>query len=150
MKNLIRNIIAIGLAVVYCMCFSSCYTKNQAINKFCKQDTISTFVTVHDTIRTQTIQKDTILSGSNTTDTVIIQRDKMVIKYFKKDSLVYIQGTCQGDTFYITKTVAVKVPVTVPKLVWYKQYAADYWWILPSIIIFLLLMARFRKYLNDI
>jgi hypothetical protein len=39
----------------------------------------------------------------------------MVIKYFKKDSIVYLQGTCQGDTFYINKKVFVKIPALVPK-----------------------------------
>lgn len=109
-----KAIIGILTAIIYCL-LCSCYTKNQAIEKFCKQDTISTFVTLHDTIRTQTIQKDTLLSSSNTADTVIIQRDKMVIKYFKKDSIVYLQGTCQGDTFYINKKVFVKIPALVPK-----------------------------------
>lgn len=107
-----KAIIAILTAVIYCL-ICSCYTKNQAINKFCKQDTISTFVTIHDTIRTETIQADTTFADSN--DTVILERDKMVIRYIHKDRKVYLYGECKGDTFYITKTVSVKIPALVPK-----------------------------------
>lgn len=113
-----KNIFAILAAVTYCMVNSSCsviglYTKNQAIKKFCNKDTITTFVTVHDTIRIQTIQADTTFTDTN--DTVIMARDKMVVKYFKRDSIVYISGTCQGDTIYINKNIKVKIPVLAPK-----------------------------------
>jgi len=140
-----KSILAIIIAVVYCL-LCSCYTKTQAIKKFCNKDTITTFVTVHDTLRTKTIQADTTFTHTN--DTVYLVRDKMVVKYYKKDSLVYLQGTCLGDTFYITKTVKVKVPVTVPKLVWYKQYAANYWWLLPLLVLLLVIVKVFHKWLN--
>lgn len=110
-----KAIIAILTAVIYCF-LCSCYTKNQAIKKFCNKDTITTFVTLHDTIRTQTIQKDTILSVANTNDTIYLERDKMVVKYYKRDSFVYISGTCKGDTIYINKNIKVKIPVLAPKL----------------------------------
>lgn len=115
-----KNIFAILIAVGYCMVNSSCsvigiYTKKQAIKKFCNKDTISTFVTIHDTIRTQTIQKDTIFAVANTNDTIYLERDKMVVKYYKRDSFVYISGTCKGDTIYINKNIKVKIPVLAPK-----------------------------------
>lgn len=139
-----KTIIAILITVLYCL-LCSCYTKNKAIKKFCKQDSIVTFVTVHDTVTTQTIQADTTLSSSNTHDTIVLVRDKMVIKYYKKDSIVYLQGTCQGDTIYIQKTVKVSVPVTVPKLSWLNQFVVDYkWWIL-FIIGLLIVLVFYRR-----
>lgn len=89
------------------------YTKQQAIKKFCTTDTITTFVTTHDTIRTETIQADTTFADTN--DTVIMERDKMVIRYIHKDRKVYLQGTCKGDTIYLTKTIPVKTAVLLPQ-----------------------------------
>lgn len=92
--------------------FSSCYTKNQAIKKFCKQDTITTFVVTHDTIRTETIQADTTFADS--IDTVVVERDKLVIRYIHKNNKVYLQGECKGDTIYLTKTRTIKVAANYP------------------------------------
>lgn len=123
MKTLSRILLALIVSAVICLLFTGCYTKKQALKKFCKQDTISTFVTLHDTIRTQTIQADT--SFSDTVDTVVVERDRLVIKYVKKNGIVYLQGKCKGDTIYVDKEVKVSVPVIIPKcpeLHWYEKY----------------------------
>jgi hypothetical protein len=41
-----------------------------------------------------------------------------------------------------------EVPCTTPKLAWYKQFAADYWFILPLILVILVLLSFIRKWLN--
>lgn len=130
MRESYKIILAIGIAAMYCF-LCSCYTKKQAINNFCKQDTLKFETVIHDTIKTETIQTDTILSTSNTSDTITITRDKLVIKYYKKDSLVYLKGTCQGDTIYRTKKVIVNVPALVPKPSAIDALFINYkWWIL--------------------
>jgi hypothetical protein len=114
------------------MLFSSClYTQKAAIKKFCKSDTISTFVTLHDTIRIKEIQADTTFSDR--VDSVVVERDRLVIRYIKKNGIVYLQGKCKGDTIYISKEVKVSIPVLTTKSKWYNKY----WW-LPWVIILIL------------
>ena len=90
--------------------FTSCYTKRKAIEKFCSTDSVS--VIVHDTIRTETITKDTIFSAF--LDTVLITKDKLSIRYIKYRDSVYINGTCEGDTIYLTRTI--KAPCNIPSI----------------------------------
>lgn len=135
-----KNLFAIILTA---MLFSSClYTKQAAIEKFCKNDTISKFVTLHDTIRTQTIQVDT--SFANSVDTVVVERDRLVIQYVKKNGIVYLQGKCKGDTFYIEKKVLVQVPATNPKcpeLNWYEKY----WYVFAALAVFSLIIIWLKR-----
>jgi hypothetical protein len=126
--------------------FSSCYTKNQAIEKFCNKDTIQVITIIHDTIIIDSVQVDTVFSQD--VDSVFITKDKIEIRYKKKYGKIYIEGKCKGDTVFYTKEVFVKAPVLTKKLPWYKQYAADYWFILPLILVILVLLSFIRKWLN--
>jgi hypothetical protein len=130
------------------MVFQSClYTKNIAIKKFCIKDTILIETIIHDTIIVDSIQVDTIFSES--VDSVYLFKDKIEIRYLKKNGVIYLQGKCKGDTIFYTKTIFQKVPCTTPKLIWYKQLGADYWYILPFIILILLSIKYFHKILNN-
>ena len=130
-----KNIYAILIAFLYCL-ICSCYTKQQAIEKFCSKDTASVILTIHDTIITDSIQTDTIFN--ETVDSVFITKDKLEIVYVKKFGKIYIEGKCKGDTIYYEKKVLIEVPVDCPKLVWYKQLGADYWYILPLLAFIIL------------
>ena len=131
-----------------CMVFQSClYTKKSAIKKFCVKDTILIETIIHDTIIVDSIQVDTIFSES--IDSVYLFKDKIEIRYVKRNGVVYLQGKCKGDTIFYTKTIFQKVPCTTPKLIWYKQMGADYWYILPIIILILLSIKYFHKLLNN-
>ncbi len=55
---------------------ASCYTKKRAIEKFCTKDTL--VVTLHDTIRTETIRTDTAFVYKG--DTITITKDRLQIK----------------------------------------------------------------------
>jgi hypothetical protein len=94
----------------------SCYTKKRAIEKFCTTDTLE--VTLRDTIRTETIRKDTAFVYKG--DTVTIIKDRLQIKYYRVNDTTYIEGTCKGDTIYITKSV--KIPTLQPKPHPFKWY----------------------------
>jgi len=133
--------------LILILLLSSCYTKNQAIKKFCSKDTVNVVVTIHDTIRTETIRTDTIFN--DTIDSVFITKDKLEIVYVKKFGKIYIEGKCKEDTFIYYKKIFVKVPVDYPKLSWYKQLGADYWYILPLIILIYFLIAYFHKIMNN-
>jgi hypothetical protein len=131
-----------------CMVFQSClYTQKSAIKKFCNKDTLLIETIIHDTIIVDSIQVDTIFSES--IDSVYLFKDKIEIRYIKKNGVVYLQGKCKGDTIFYTKTIYQKVPCITPKLVWYKQLGADYWYILPIIILIFLSIKYFHKILNN-
>ena len=123
--------------------FSSCYTKNQAIDKFCNKDTIQVSTIIHDTIIIDSIQVDTVFNES--IDSVYLVKDKIEIRYIKKYGKIYLEGKCKGDTVFYTREVFIKSPVLTKKLPWYKQYAADYWFILPLILVLLVLLSFIRK-----
>lgn len=133
--------------LILILLLSSCYTKNQAIRKFCTQDTAQVVVTIHDTIIIDSIQVDTIFS--DTIDSVYITKDKLEIRYLKKFGKIYLEGKCKGDTIYYEKKVLIEVPVNCPKLVWYKQLGADYWYILPLLILFYFAIDYFHKIMNN-
>jgi hypothetical protein len=111
-KRTMKNLLIISLLLC-----SSCYTKRRAIEKFCQTDT--TTITIHDTIYTETIKADSVFSES--IDSVIITKDRLVITYKKIYDKIYLSGECIGDTIYYTKEV--KVPHIIEKPFKFK------WWI---------------------
>ena len=142
----------ISIMALICL-MSSCsmlgyYNKEKAVSKFCNNDTFQFTITIHDTIIIDSIHVDTVFS--ETVDSVYLIKDKIEIKYIKKYGKVYLEGKYKGDTVFYEKKVIVEVPCNTPKLSWYKQLGADYWWVLPSLVLayFLLLLAR--KKLNNI
>ena len=141
-----KSIYSILIAILYCL-ICSCYTKNQAIDKFCSKDTASVMVTIHDTIIVDSVQTDSTFDDS--VSYVYIVKDRLEIKYIKKFGKVYIEGKCKGDTIYYEKKVLIEIPVNCPKLSWYKQLGADYWYILPLIILILFIVGYIRKILNN-
>ncbi len=136
-----KNIYAILIAILYCL-ICSCYTKQQAIEKFCSKDTASVMVTIHDTIITESIRTDTIFN--DTVDSVYITKDKLEIVYVKKFGKVYIEGKCKGDTIYYEKKVLIEVPIDCPKQSWFDQMILEAkWWLL--LIIAILILVIFKR-----
>jgi hypothetical protein len=136
-----KNIYAILIALLYCL-ICSCYTKNQAIEKFCSKDTASVILTIHDTIITESIRTDTIFDS--TLDSVFIEKGKIQIVYVKKFGKVYIEGKCKGDTIYYEKKVLIEVPVDCPKQSWFDQMILEAkWWLL--VIIAILILVIFKR-----
>lgn len=130
------------------MVLQSClYTKNSAIKKFCNKDTLLIETIIHDTIIVDSIQVDTVFSES--IDSIYITKDKIEIRYVKKFGKIYLQGKYTGDTIFYEKKVLIEVPCNTPKLPWYKQYAADYWYILPLLLLLFLVVKYFHKILNN-
>lgn len=92
--------------------WSSCYTKKQAVKKFCRQDSVSAEILVHDTFWTKTVQTDTVVSLK--VDSFTLIKDNLIIRYRKVFDSIFIQGECTGDTIYREKLVQVMVPITTP------------------------------------
>lgn len=100
--------------------FTSCYTKKQAINKFCHQDSARVELRIIDTVVVQEIKADTIFSIN--VDSVFIQKDKLQIKYLRKNDTIYIEGKCLADTIIKEIPVNVSVPCNcppIPEMPWY-------------------------------
>ena len=136
-----KSIYSILIAILYCLT-CSCYTKNQAIDKFCSKDTASVMVTIHDTIKTETIKTDTVFN--ETIDSVYITKDKLEIVYVKKFGKVYIEGKCKGDTIYYEKKVLIEIPIDCPKQSWFDQMILEAkWWLL--VIIAILVLVIFKR-----
>ena len=95
--------IAIGLSSCGCN-----YHLKKAEKK-CGYTTSASVITVHDTIYTERIVKDTIFSFTNSSDTVILKQNNLQIKYFYNthDSTVYIKGECKTDTIYKDRIITV-------------------------------------------
>jgi hypothetical protein len=107
---------------------TSCATsRNKCIEKYCSQDTVSKTVVIHDTIITEQVTKDTVFSTS--VDTVILTKDKLIIKYIRFRDSVYLSGTYEADTIVRTDTVTVSIPVNCPvESDWGR--VKSIWWIL--------------------
>jgi hypothetical protein len=99
---------------------SSCYTKKQAIDKFCHQDTAVVMVEVHDTTIVERIVADTVFSAS--IDSFVITKDKLVIKYLKIRDSIYLSGEYKGDTIYKIREITVKTPCNCPP-----EYVPGFW-----------------------
>lgn len=97
---------------------------------------------VYDTVQliTERIEHDTSFILS--TDTVEIVKDKLRVKYYVKDSVVYINTACESDTVEVVNEI--KVP--------YEKIVVDNnlpWWVYLSLIFNIFSVSFFisRKYL---
>jgi hypothetical protein len=102
-----------GLAIALLISIvSGCYTKNKAIEKFCKQDKADTTIVIHDTIVLDSTRIDTIFS--TIIDSVFIQQGKLSIKYIKMRDSIYLSGKYDSDTIVRIDTFTVSIPVFIP------------------------------------
>lgn len=65
-------------------------------------------IRLSDTINIQSVEVDTSFVFGNINDTIIVERDKLIIKYIKTDSLIYLTGECVGDTIYIDREIPIE------------------------------------------
>jgi len=81
----------------------------------------------------------------NKTDTIVVVKDKIKIKYVRQDSIVYLSGECEGDTIYLEKEIPVeKVIIREPT---FAEKTKGWTWLLIAIAICGLVA---RMYLKDI
>ena len=132
----------IGICLIISTLFSCKAYKEKILNKYCKQDTI---VRV-DTVITESIQIDTTFVDHYMTDTLVLTKDKIIIRYIKKDSIIYLDGECLPDT--IVKEI--KVPCNTPQKVlskWeeFKILATNYLAVLGLLALILLILYLILK-----
>lgn len=106
------------------------------------QKQIDTII-VSDTIQIETISVDTSFNSSFSADTIIVEKDRIKIKYIKTDSVVYLTGECEGDTIFITKEVPVeKIIIKEPT---FAEKAKDWTYFVFAIAALLLVVRIFFK-----
>ena len=106
------------------------------------QKQIDTIV-ISDTIRFETISVDTSFIITNNSDTIIVENDKIKIRYIKKDSVIYLTGECEGDTIYLTIEIPVeKIVIRKPT---FAEHAKDWTFFVFAICAFLLVLRIFFK-----
>ena len=100
-----RIVLLLLLAIVA----AACNPCKRAMRRGCyKQDT--TVVRVRDTVRTETVKKDTFFS--NTVQRVEVVKDNLRMVYQTINDTVYLTGECLGDTIYLDREI--KVPTLQP------------------------------------
>ncbi len=127
-----------GLALAFVLFLASCsceYHLKKAKAK-CSLDQLTDTIWKRDSIFVDRVKKDTAFYY-NQTDTVIIKEGRLTMKYFYRDSTVFLSGTC--DTIKIIKEVPVMVNKTELKDTW------DLKWYLLLIILLFALYKVFKK-----
>lgn len=65
-------------------------------------------IRLSDTINTHGVAVDTTFVFGVSNDTLIIERDKLIVKYLKTDSIIYLMGECLSDTIFIEREIIVE------------------------------------------
>jgi hypothetical protein len=130
-------LICLFVLVILCNACSCEYHLKKAENK-CGKSRMSDTLIVHDTIVTNSVSRDTTFFY-NQKDTVVIREGKLLMKYFYRDSTVYLRGECLPDTvFYEKQIITNSLELKTDPLVKYR------WWIIGLFLV-LLIIAIFRK-----
>lgn len=61
----------------------------------------------YDTIVTDSVYTDTVFQFNRVRDTVVLQKERLTVKYFynNSDSTVYLSGECESDTIVVEKII---------------------------------------------
>ncbi len=109
-----------------------------------KTDTIKLL----DTLMIPNVEVDTsfVFSPVHFNDTIIIQKEKIKIKYVRKDSLVYISGECIEDTIYIEKLIPIE-KIVVKDIPIGDKIKSWFWVVIATIIGGLLVRKLIKRFL---
>lgn len=128
MKRIITLLIAVAIVLIS-LVFSSCTPQQKAQRHLRKAQRHITKARIIDpsSVKTDTIFKeipvaipvvkvDTLFKYS--TDTLIVEKDRIKIKYFNLNDTVYIEGECKADTIIKKVPVEVKEQVFIRESFW--------------------------------
>ncbi len=104
------------IILLIAMSTSCIVSKKRASRKIAKYVENYPSLVVYDTIKlvdtipfvVKEVKHDTIIEQS--VDSIIIKKDRLRIKYVKRDSLVYLSGECESDTIWEIVHKEVVVP----------------------------------------
>lgn len=139
------------LFILAFLMLTSCYTKNQAINKFCHQDSAKVELRIIDTIVVYEIKADTIFSIE--LDSIILVQDRLEIKYKKIRDSIFLEGKCLADTFIKEIPIKVAVPCNcppIPEREWYLKVIDYLIYILAGIGLLVILIHYFNDFVKKV
>ncbi len=120
MKFISRILLALITFLLLSILMTGCYTKKQAINKFCHQDSARVELRIIDTVVVKEIKADTVFSIE--LDSIVLVQDRLEIRYRKIRDSIYLEGKCKADTFIKEIPVKISVPCNcppIPEIPWY-------------------------------
>jgi len=149
MKFIARILLALILFSLLSLIMTGCYTKKQAIRKFCHQDSARIELRIIDTILVKEVKADTVFSIE--LDSIILVQDRLEIRYRKIRDSIYLEAKCKADTIIKEIPVNVSVPCncpSAPEKTWYWIVFDWLIYILASIGAFILLTHYFNKFIS--
>ena len=121
-------------------------TPQQRLNKLKKKHPYlfqTDTLIVRDTVRTETVKKDTSFLFTNSHDTVTIIKDQLIVKVVKlPGDSIWIEGTCKGDTIYLERKIPCDRAIIV-ELPFYQKLS--FWLIVLLVVAVLILIKNFKK-----
>jgi hypothetical protein len=149
MKFISRILLALITFLLLSFLMTGCYTKKQAIRKFCHQDSARIELRIIDTVVVKEIKADTVFSIE--LDSIILVQDRLEIRYRKIRDSIYLEGKCKADTFIKEIPVNVSVPCncpSAPEKPWYWKVFDWLVYVLAVIGAFVLLTHYFNKLIS--
>ena len=103
-NDTLRDLILVIIMALFVLGMASCSCGRMArkIERKCGKNAFVDTLVVRDTVRVQSVKKDTIFKYFQN-DTVIIREGRLTMKYFynSTDSTVYLSGKC--DTVFVIR-----------------------------------------------
>ena len=128
MKFISRILLALITFLLLSLLMTGCYTKKQAINKFCHQDSAQIELIIVDTVVVKEIKADTVFSIE--LDSIVLVQDRLEIRYRKIRDSIYLEGKCKADTFVKEIPVKISVPCNCPPKPMLKWYLTVLKWLI--------------------
>ena len=75
--------------------------------------TVADTVRLRDTVISPMVKSDTFISLSRMSDTVVVEKDRLLVKLFRHHDTLYVEGKCKADTI----VRVLRIPVEKIKLV---------------------------------
>ena len=91
-------------------------------------------VRLQDTVVLPTVKSDTFVNLQKMTDTVVIEKERLSVKLFRKHDTLYVEGKCKPDTIIRE----LRVPVEKIKLIQSKpkiNFICNLCWLITGILI---------------
>ena len=91
---------------------ASCSTQYHCKKCIGNGNVIRDTLRIHDTLYVDNVAFDSVVHIVNKTDTLVIHKDKLTIKYkWLSADTVYLAGECESDTLYIEKKIPIETEV---------------------------------------
>lgn len=135
-------LVLLVLALIWLCTSCSCEFHARKVKKKC--GTITDTLRIFDTLITKEIHTDTLFKHTVKRDTIVLSKDKLLIKYFynSHDSTVYIQGKCLTDT--IVKVIKVPYEKQSIMLNYFPSWVK---WLSLILVITIIVLALLKKVL---